>query len=115
MEGWRVNLNNEELCSTHEFFDVEVGLALIVQDNGKFPGVIAIYGVGGDYDIIFGGHDTPIGDETKGALRDVDVHAGDNFICLAGFDGDLFNTVEFILCRVLRGFCGCSCFGLLLH
>ena len=93
----------------HAFFDGEGGLALIVQDDGDLSIVITIYGVGGDHDPMVGGHATPTGDETKGALREVDVHSGVNFLCLAGFDGDMFNTVEVICSRVLSGYCGDIC------
>ena len=40
----------------------------------------------------------------------MDVHAGVDFICLTGFYGDLFNTVEVIYRRVLGGSCGDICF-----
>ena len=72
-------------------------------------GTIAIYGAGGDDDTMVGGHDTPTGYKTKGALRGVDVHDGVKFICLTGFYGYLFNTVEVICSRVLGGSCGDSC------
>ena len=42
---------------------------------------------------MFDGHATLNSYKTKGSLREVDVHAGVYFICLAGFEGDLFNTV----------------------
>ena len=101
-------MKNEELCDTHFFFDGEGGLALIVQDNIYFSSVVAIYGAGGDHDPMFGGHSTPTIDKTKGSLREVDVHAGVDFICLTRFDGDLFNNVDVIFIRVLGVSCGDS-------
>ena len=71
---------------------------------------IVIYGDDGNHDPMFGGHATPNGDETKGALREVDVHAGVNFLCLTRFDGDLLKTVDVICSRVLGGSCRDSCF-----
>ena len=56
-----------------------------------------------------GGYADPTGYKNKGALREVDVHTGVNFV-FTGFDGDLFNTVEFICGRVLGGSCGDICF-----
>ena len=64
--------------------------------NGYLYGVIAIYGSGGEHDTMVGGHATTTGYKTKGALKEVDVHTCVNFICLTGFDGYLFNTVEAI-------------------
>ena len=81
-----------------------------MQDDGYFYGVIAIYGAGGDHDPMFGGHATLTGDKTKGAWREVYVHADVNFLCLTGFDGDMLNTVGVIRSRVLVGSCGDSCF-----
>ena len=81
-----------------------------MQDNGYFSGAIAIYGSGGDNDPMVGGHAAPTGYETKGALREVDVHATINFLCFAGFYGYLFNTVEVICRRFLGGSCGDICF-----
>ena len=92
----------------HAFFDGEGSLTLIVQDDGYFYGVIAIYGAGGDHDPMFGGHATLTGDKTKGAWREVYVHAGVNFLCLTGFDGDMLNTVGVICSRVFGGSCGDS-------
>ena len=94
----------------HALFDGEGGLDLIVQDNGYLYVVIAIYGAVGDHDPMIGGHATLTGDKTKGALREVDVHASVNFLCLTGFDGDLFNNVEVICSRFLGGYCGDSYF-----
>ena len=94
----------------HAFFDGKGGIALIVQDDVDISGVVAIYGAGGDHDPIFGGHATPTGEKTKAALREVDVHAGVNFLFLSGFDRYLFNTVEVICSRVLGGSFGDSCF-----
>ena len=95
------------MCNTHAFFDGEVDLSLIVQENGYFYDEIAIYGDGGD---MFGGHATPTGEKTKGALREVDVHAGVNFFCLTRFDGYLLNPMDVICRRVRCGSCGDSCF-----
>ena len=94
----------------HAFFDREGDLALIVKDDGGFSGVIAIYGTSGDHYPMVVGHAAPTGYKIKGALREVNVHAGANFFCFAGFDGDLFNTVEVICSRVLGGSCGGSYF-----
>ena len=99
-------MKNEELCNTHAFFDGEGDLAMIFQESGYFSGVIAIYGTSEDHDPMVGGHATPTGYKTKGALREVDVRAGVNFPCLNGFDGDLFNTVEVIFSSVIGGSCG---------
>ena len=57
---------------------------------------------------MFGGHATPTSDETKETLREVDVHAGVDFICLTGFEGDLLNTVDVICDSVLGGYGGDS-------
>ena len=76
-----------------------------MQANGYLYGVIAIYGSSGEHDPMVGGHATLTGDKTKGYLREVEVHAGVNFICLTGFDGDLLNTVEVICSRLLGGSC----------
>ena len=73
-----------------------------------FSGITAIYGAGGYHDLMFGGHAIPTGDKTKGELSEVDVQSGIGFIFLNGFHGDLFNTVEVIYCRFLRGSCGDS-------
>ena len=103
-------MNNEDLFDTHSFFDGEGGLALIFQDDGDFSGVVTIYGAGGDHDPMFGDHATPTSDKTKGALREVDVHSGVDFLFPTGFDADLFNTVEVICSRVLCVSCGGSFF-----
>ena len=69
MEGWRLNLKNEEWCNTHELFDWEGDIALIVQHGGYLSGVIAIYGAGGDHDPMVSCHADPTGYKTKGSLR----------------------------------------------
>ena len=67
-----------------------------------------MYSAGGDHDLMVGGHATPTGYKTKGALRGVEVHVSVNFLCLAGFGGYLFNTVEVVCSRVLGVSCGYS-------
>ena len=47
-------------------------------------GVILIYGAGGEYDPIVGGHSATIGYKTKGSLREVELHAGVNIFVLPG-------------------------------
>ena len=69
-----------------------------------------IYVAGGYHDPMFGGHANPTNNETKGALREVDFHAGVDYLCIAVFEGEFFNTVGVICSRVLGGSCGGSCF-----
>ena len=83
---------------------------MILQDGRYLSGAIDIYDAGGDHDPMVGGHAATTGYKTKGALREVDVHAGVNLFCFTRFDGDLFNTVEVICSRVIGGSCGDSCF-----
>ena len=52
---------------------------MIVQDGEDFPSVIAIYGAVGYHDPMVGGHADPTGYETKGDLREVDVHVSVDF------------------------------------
>ena len=68
----------------HAFFDREGDLALIVKDDGYFSGVIAIYGASGDHYPMVVGHAAPTGYKIKGALREVNVHAGANFFVSPG-------------------------------
>ena len=55
-----------------------------MQDDGYFPCVTVIYGAGGNHDPMVGGHDTPTGDKTKGALREVEFHASVDFFVSPG-------------------------------
>ena len=84
------------MCNTRDLFDVDGDISLIIQDDRDLSGVIPIYGAVRDHDTMVGGHATPTGYETKVALKELDVHASVNFLCLARFYGCLFNTVEVV-------------------
>ena len=55
-----------------------------MQDDRDFSGVIVIYGAIEDHDPIVGGHAAPTSYKTKGALREVDVHAAVNLFSSPG-------------------------------